>query len=71
MDLNEKADIAAAAMRATPGVVMYGLTLNELVGWATLAFIVLQCLYLARKWWREESGLWRNLKPKKRGQKNE
>lgn len=60
--MNEKNDVLIAAAKTLPGIVMWGLTLNELIGYATLAFIIVQMAYLMRKWWREESALLRKFK---------
>lgn len=41
---------------AVIGAVCAAVTLNQLVAFATLVYIALQAAYLARKWWREETG---------------
>ena len=51
----EVQDIAVEAAKATPGVLATGFTLNNAVALATLCFIVLQIVYLIRKWVREET----------------
>ena len=45
---------AAKAAPAVAGAAAAGITLNHWVALATVVYIVLQALYLARKWWREE-----------------
>ena len=45
---------AAKAAPAVAGAAAAGITLNHWVALATVAYIVLQALYLLRKWWREE-----------------
>lgn len=45
---------AAKAAPAVAGAAAAGVTLNQWVAIATGFYIVLQALYLARKWWREE-----------------
>lgn len=51
---------AAKAAPAVAGAAAAGVTLNQWVAIATGLYIVLQALYLLRKWWREEraSGGW-------------
>ena len=54
-----KAEITSETLKATPPVAisglawMHGLTINEAVGLATLAYICLQSAYLLWKWYRE------------------
>lgn len=54
--------IANEGLKATPPVTvtavawMQGLTINEVVGYATLVYIVLQAGYLVWKWVREARG---------------
>lgn len=48
-------DIAVEAAKATPGIAASAFTLNNAVALATLIFVVLQAVYLIRKWIREES----------------
>lgn len=54
-----KAELAQESMKASPPVTitavawMSGLTLNEIVALATLAYVVLQAAYLIWKWVRE------------------
>lgn len=57
----EAQDIIAETIRATPGIAMTGLTLNHWVGIATICFIVLQAVYLIRKWVREETAWGRKI----------
>jgi len=58
----EAQDILAEVAKAAPGITLTGLTLNEYVAVATICFIVLQALYLMRKWVREETEWGRRLK---------
>ena len=51
----ETRDIVVEAARVSPGVMLTGITLNDLLVLATLIYIVLQAAYLLRKWWREET----------------
>lgn len=51
----ETQDIVIEAVRAAPGLIATGWTLNHLVAIATFIFIVLQAAYLIRKWIREEA----------------
>lgn len=48
-------DIAVEAAKASPGLLATGWTLNNAVALATFFFILLQIVYLIRKWVREES----------------
>lgn len=57
----ETHDILVGAAKAVPGITMTGLTLNHWVGIATICFIVLQALYLVRKWVREETAWGRRI----------
>jgi hypothetical protein len=53
----ETHDIAVEAAKGAPavaGAVASVLTLNEWVAVATGIYILIQCLYLLRKWWRDE-----------------
>ena len=45
---------AAKAAPAVAGAAASSLTLNEWVAVATGLYIVIQALYLLRKWWRDE-----------------
>lgn len=58
----ETQDIVVEAFKAAPGLAMTGITLDKMVAAATLCFLVLQVLYLLRKWWREETEWGRKLK---------
>lgn len=52
-----KTEFAVEAAKGTPavaGAVAASLTLNEWVAIGTGIYILVQCLYLLRKWWREE-----------------
>lgn len=54
----EVRDIASEAAKGVPavaGAVASTLTLNEWIMVGTGVYLVLQVLYLLRKWWREES----------------
>ncbi|WP_399677118.1 hypothetical protein [Xenophilus sp.] len=55
-------DIAIEAAKASPGVLVSGITLNTVVTIATLVFVVLQIAYLTRKWIREETEWGRKIK---------
>lgn len=46
----------AKAAPAVAGAATFSLTLNHWVAIATVIYIVIQALYLLRKWWREERG---------------
>lgn len=48
-------DIAIEVAKAAPGIVASAFTLNTIVAFFTLIFVILQILYLGRKWWREET----------------
>lgn len=55
--MSRDATFNAEAVRGTlavGGTAASVLTLNEWVMLATLAYIVIQVIYLLRKWWREE-----------------
>lgn len=50
-------DIAVEAAKGTPavaGAIASAMTLNQWVMISTAVYIILQALYLLRKWWREE-----------------
>lgn len=51
----ETQDILLEAIKATPAVTMTALTMNDIVAFVTIIFIILQCGYLVRKWMREET----------------
>lgn len=53
----ETHDIAVEAAKGTPalaGAIAASMTLNEWIAVATGIYILIQSLYLLRKWWREE-----------------
>ena len=53
----ETHDVAVEAAKGAPavaGALAASFTLNEWVAIATGLYILIQCLYLLRKWWREE-----------------
>lgn len=55
-EITTEAGVAAAKLAPPAAVVTAaanGYTLQDWVGIATLAYIVLQAAYLAWKWWRE------------------
>lgn len=58
----ELKDIAISAAQASPGIAASAFTLNTAVALATLLFVILQVVYLCRKWWREETEWGRKLK---------
>lgn len=52
-----KAEFTTEALKGTPavaGAVYSALTLNEVVAILTGIYVVVQIVYLLRKWWREE-----------------
>jgi len=54
----ETHDIAVEALKGAPavaGAVASAMTLNQWVMVSTAVYIVIQALYLMRKWWREEN----------------
>ena len=51
----ETQDIIIEAVKAAPAVTMTALTMNDIVAFVTIIFIVLQVAYLIRKWMREET----------------
>lgn len=55
--VNMKSEVVGEIFRFAPagaGTAWYSLTLNQWVGVATVTYIVIQAIYLLRKWWREE-----------------
>lgn len=53
----ETNDVAVQVAKGAPavaGAIAASLTLNQWVAIATGIYIIIQCLYLIRKWWREE-----------------
>lgn len=53
---NEVAQETGKGLVAVVGTLWAAVTLNQAVALATLIYIVLQAAYLARKWYREETG---------------
>lgn len=51
---------AAKGAPAVAGALFSAVTLNQWVALATLVYIIVQLLYLIRKWWREEVDRWRS-----------
>lgn len=51
----ETQDIIIEAVKAAPAVTMTAITMNDVVAFVTIIFIVLQVAYLVRKWMREET----------------
>ena len=51
---------AAKGAPAVAGALFSVMTLNQWVALATLIYIIVQLLYLIRKWWREEVDRWRS-----------
>lgn len=56
---------AAKGAPAVAGALFSAVTLNQWVALATLVYIIVQLLYLVRKWWREEVDRWRSQKEAK------
>jgi len=57
MSQDSKVQAAIEAAKAAPavaGAAASSLTLNQWVALATGVYIVIQALYLLRKWWRDE-----------------
>lgn len=53
----ETHDIAVEAVKGLPaviGTIASVVTLNQLLMLATLLYVLVQMVYLLRKWWREE-----------------
>lgn len=51
--------VAQEALKGAPAVagsVTAAMTLSEWVAVCTMAYVIVQLLYLLRKWWREERG---------------
>lgn len=60
-----KTEFATEAIKGTPavaGAVAAAFTLNQAIAVATAVYIVVQCAYLIRKWWREEKDYARKLR---------
>lgn len=55
-------DIAVQVVKASPGIALTGITLNQIVAVVTILYILLQAAYLIRKWIREETEWGRKLK---------
>jgi len=51
---------AAKGAPAVAGALFSAVTLNQWVALATLVYIIVQLLYLVRKWWTEEVDRWRS-----------
>lgn len=51
-----RTDVGIAAVKLTPPVVGFAMTLDQVVGLATLAYLVLQSAYLIWKWRNERRG---------------
>lgn len=58
----EAQDIATAAAKLSVGIGGTVITLDHLVAFATLVFLLVQIVYLLRKWWREETEWGRKIK---------
>jgi hypothetical protein len=61
LTMQQKTDIAAEAAKATPpvtvaGATLAGVTVNELILWATLIYLVLQIAFLLYRWGRLHFG---------------
>jgi hypothetical protein len=59
--MQQKIDVAAEALKATPPVTvasatLAGVSLNDVVLLATLIYIVLQASFLLYRWWRMHTG---------------
>lgn len=64
----EYQDIAVEVAKASPGIAASSITLNHVVAIVTILFVVLQILYLVRKWVREETEWGRKIKRWSRGE---
>lgn len=54
---NETHDITIEALKGSPavaGAIASAMTLNQWVMVGTVVYILIQAMYLIRKWWREE-----------------
>lgn len=70
----EVQDIAVQAAKAVPavaGAATTALTLNEWVAVATGVYILIQAVYLLRKWWREESEWAKRVKERRQGDRRQ
>ena len=61
LTMQQKTDIAAEVAKATPpvtvaGATLAGVTVNELILWATLIYLVLQIAFLLYRWGRLHFG---------------
>lgn len=61
LTIQQKTDIAAEAAKATPpvtvaGATLAGVTVNDLILWATLVYLVLQIAFLLYRWGRLHFG---------------
>lgn len=57
LTMQQKADIAAETAKAAPpvtvaGASVAGVTINDMILWATLAYLVLQIAFLLYRWQR-------------------
>ena len=61
LTMQQKTDIAAEAAKATPpvtvaGATLAGVTVHDLILWATLIYLVLQIVFLLYRWGRLHFG---------------
>ena len=61
LTMQQKTDIAAEAAKATPpvtvaGATLAGVTVHDLILWATLIYLVLQIAFLLYRWGRLHFG---------------
>lgn len=61
LTMQQKADIASEAAKASPpvavaGATLAGITINDLILWATLLYLVLQIGFLLYRWGRMHFG---------------
>ena len=61
LTMQQKADLTAEAAKAAPpvtvaGATLAGVTVNELILWATLLYLVLQIAFLLYRWGRLHFG---------------
>lgn len=61
LTMQQKTDIAAEAAKATPpvtvaGATLAGVTVHDLILWATLLYLVLQIAFLLYRWGRIHFG---------------
>lgn len=68
LTMQQKADIAAEAAKAAPpvavtGATVVGVTINDLILWATLVYLVLQIGFLLYRWQRLHFGASQNQHP--------